>query len=261
MEFIKAQKKYGQNFLKNDQILSKIATSVPVNEKDLIIEIGPGTGALTKKLVKNGSYLLCYEIDERMKPYLDVYESEKAKVLYMDFLESNLKEDIRSIPYTNLYVIANIPYYITTQILTKLINEKVVIQKMILLVQKEFGLRICAESNHKEYNAFTLYVDAFYDAKILFEVDKTNFVPSPKVDSVVIELSLKESNSIEDMSFYLQFVRDAFHNKRKTLKNNMKNYDFEKIGKILAEMGYKEQVRAEEISKEDFKKLANKYHR
>ena len=127
------------------------------------------------------------------------------------------------------------------------------------MVQKEFGLRLCAEENHKEYNAFTLYVDSKYEGTLLFEVEKTSFIPVPKVDSAVVELTLKENNNIKDRNFYLHFIKDAFQNKRKTLKNNMKNYDFNRIEKILKELGYKENVRAEEISKDNFKKLVNLY--
>ena len=258
MEFLKAQKKYGQNFLKDEKILNKIANSIEVDENDLIIEIGPGMGALTK-LLKKHSYLLCYEIDERMRSYLDKFETDKSHTIYGDFLKQNLARDIEKISYKNLYVIANIPYYITSPILTKLIETDLPIKKIVLLVQKEFGRRICANENNKEYNAFTLYVNLKYDAKILFDVGKNAFFPIPKVDSVVIELSLKETSDIKNKEFYLQFVRDAFKNKRKTLKNNMKNYDFEKIKKILDELGYKENVRAEEISKLDFEKIVVAY--
>ena len=259
MEFIKAQKKYGQNFLKDTEILRRIADSVFVRPDDLILEIGPGMGALTSELIKKNSYLLCYEIDERMKPYLNRFENEKCHILYGDFLQQDIAMNIKDIPYKNLYVVANIPYYITSPILTKLMELEIPIQKIVLLVQKEFGMRLCAEENHKDYNAFTLYVNMKYDASILFEVGKKSFEPVPKVDSVVIELVRNEKKEILDKKFYLQFIKDAFQNKRKTLKNNMKHYDFNKIFSILNQFGYKENVRAEEIKKEDFIKLANLY--
>ena len=256
---LKAQKKFGQNFLKDETILSRIASSIEINPDDLVIEIGPGMGALTKELKHANSYLLPYEIDERMKPYLEQFETEKSHIFYGDFLKRNLIEDIKTIPYKNLYVIANIPYYITSPILAKLIEQKTPIQKIVLLVQKEFGYRLCAKEKTKDYNAFTLYVDAKYDARVLFEVGKEFFVPVPKVDSVVIELVRNEKVEPQNFDFYLRFVRDAFQNKRKTLKNNMKSYDFNKIKSILATLGYQENVRAEEISKEDFRTLASLY--
>lgn len=259
MEYIKAQKKFGQNFLKSKEILSKIASSVEVGENDLIIEIGPGMGALTEYLSLKNSYLVCYEIDKRMDVYLKKYENEKCKIIYGDFLKQNILEDIKDIPYENVYVVANIPYYITSPIISKLIELEVKPKEIVLLVQKEFAQRITAESKHKEYNAFTLYVDLEYDASLLFNVGKEHFTPSPKVDSAVIKLSRKEEIGVQNKEFYLQFLRDAFENKRKTLRNNLKEYDWERINNILGVLGYKENVRAEEISKEDFKTLVNEY--
>ena len=259
MEFIKAQKKFGQNFLKNKDILQKIANSVEVNENDLIIEIGPGMGALTEYLFQKNSFLLCYEIDERMKKYLEKYNTEKSQVIYGDFLKRDILSDVKDFSYENLYVVANIPYYITSPIIAKLIDLN--IKEIVLLVQKEFAERIVADSNHKEYNAFTLFIDAEYDANLLFYVNRNNFVPAPKVDSAVIKLTKKETSGINNKEFYLKFIRDAFQNKRKTLKNNLKEYNWDKIKTILNEMNYKENVRAEEISKEDFKTLVNEYEK
>ncbi len=259
MEYIKAQKKFGQNFLKSKEILSKIASSVEVGKNDLIIEIGPGMGALTEYLIQKKCYLVCYEIDERMSSYLNKYENEKCKLIYGDFLKQNILEDIKDIPYENFYVVANIPYYITSPIISKLIEMEIKPKEIVLLVQKEFAERITAESKHKEYNAFTLYVDLEYSASFLFQVDREHFIPSPKVDSAVIKLSRKKEIGVQNKEFYLQFIRDAFLNKRKTLRNNLKNYDWEKIQRILVRLDYKESVRAEEISKEDFKTLVNEY--
>lgn len=259
MEYIKAEKKYGQNFLKSEDILNKIASSVKTRANDLIIEIGPGMGALTKHLLKKNTYLICYEIDERMKEYLTSFETNKSKIIYDDFLKRDILEDIKDISYENVYIIANIPYYITSPIISKLMELKAKPKEIVLLVQKEFAERITADFKHKEYNAFTLYVDLEYDASLLFEVGKNHFIPSPKVDSAVIKLTKKEESMVKNKEFYLQFIKDAFQNKRKTLKNNLKFYDWENVKKVLDELGHKENVRAEEISKEDFKELANQY--
>lgn len=260
MESIKAIKKYGQNFLKSAEVLNKISNSVDVLENDLIIEIGPGMGALTNYLVKKNANLLCYEIDNRMSSYLDGFSGDKCQIIYADFLKRNVIEDIKKIKYNNLYVIANIPYYITSPIISKLIEMELKPKEIVLLVQKEFAERITANENHKEYNAFTLYVDFYYSSKLLFYVDKTKFIPVPKVDSAVIKLTRKEDNGVNNKDFYLNFIKDAFQNKRKTLKNNLKNYNWHKLSSILNEFGYKENVRAEEISKENFKNIVNKYY-
>lgn len=259
MEYVRAKKKFGQNFLTNEELLKKIASSVVVGEKDVLIEIGPGMGALTKYLIDFNSYFLAYEIDERMKEYLCKFEGKKSKIIYGDFLKRDIVLDIKDITYQNLYVVANIPYYITSPILSKLISMSEKPKEIVLLVQKEFGERIVARENNKDYNALTLFVDLEYDASILFSVGRDNFVPIPNVDSVVIKLVRKEGSNVIDKEFYLKFVKDAFRSKRKTLKNNLTMYDFTKIKEILSELGYKESVRAEEISKEDFKVLVNRY--
>lgn len=261
MDFIQAKKRLGQNFLKNKIILEKIVESVSVTNQDLIIEIGPGMGALTEFLFQKNCFLVCYEIDNRMEEYLNKYNTIRSQVIFEDFLKSNIKEDIKKYNYQKLYVVANIPYYITSPIISKLISLDLPFQEIVLLVQKEFAERIVATHNHKEYNAFTLYVDYAFHSELLFLVNRKDFFPVPNVDSAVIKLTKKETIGVQNKEFYLQFIKDAFLNKRKTLKNNLKKYNWDKIKKILEDLGYSDNVRAEEISKEDFKKLVNAYEK
>ena len=258
MQYVKAKKSYGQNFLKNREILAKISSSVVVNENDLIIEVGCGMGALTEYLFGLNAFLVGYEIDERMQEYLGKYNTERSKIIFGDFLKRNIVEDIRDFKYDRLYVIANIPYYITSPIILKLL-ELDMIKEIVLLVQKEFAERIVSKHNSKAYNSFTLLVDYSYDSELLFLVNRSNFVPVPKVDSAVVKLVKKEEIVVKDKEFYFKFIKDAFRNKRKTLRNNLKDYDWENIREILEKKGYLENVRAEEISKEDFKYLVNEY--
>lgn len=259
METVKALKRYGQNFLKNKNVLENIATLVDVTDKDLIVEIGPGMGALTEYLSKKDSKLLCYEIDTRMKEHLQKFENEKTMIIYDDFMKRNIESDLNQISYENLYVVANIPYYITSPIILKLIESQVTFNKIVLLVQKEFAERLVANHGHKEYNAFTLFVDYFYESKINCIVSRNDFVPAPKVESAVIELVKKDGEKIINQEGYFTFIKEAFKSKRKTLKNNLSNYDWSKISKLLIELGYSENVRAEEISKQNFKILWEKY--
>lgn len=259
VEYIKAKKKYGQNFLKTQEILEKIAGSIAVEKDDLVIEIGPGMGALTEYLYKKDSYLLCYEIDPRMESYLEKYNTEKSQVIFDDFLKRDIKEDSKKYPFQDIYVVANIPYYITSPIISKLIELEEKPKKIVLLVQKEVAERIVADASTRDYNAFTLFISYAYEAKLLFFVDRTNFVPSPNVDSAVIQLTRKEKIEVQDKDFFLRFARNAFQNKRKTLKNNLKDYDWEKVKEILERLGYSENVRAEEIKKRDFYTLVNQY--
>ena len=257
MQDLKAKKSLGQNFLKDDNILNKIADSIETNN-DLIIEIGPGMGALTKKLINKNSYVLAYEIDERTKDYLLPLENDKTKIIYKDFLETNIKEDIKDIRYTNIYIIANIPYYITTPIIEHIIESNIDVESMVLLVQKEVAERFSAKPKSKDYGSLTVYLNYYFEVKKLFDVKKTCFSPVPKVDSAVIKFTKKDNNYNIDSKKFSKFIKECFSMKRKTLKNNLKNYDFEMIKGILEDHNYLESVRAEEIDLETFIEIFKK---
>lgn len=252
---IRAKKSLGQNFLHDDNILNKIASSTDACENDLIIEIGPGKGALTKKLKNINSQLLAFEIDERMLPILKDLEDEKTKFIFKDILKVDLKELTRGYNYNNLYVIANIPYYITTPIIKKLIESNLKIKNIVLLVQKEFAERVSAKEGCKEYDSLTVYLNYFYKITKLFDVSRNCFNPIPNVDSSVIKFS-KNNLSVSNEKLFFKLVDDSFRFKRKTLKNNLKNYDWEKIKVFLNSHGYHESVRAEQISLEEYINLA-----
>lgn len=250
---IKAKKSLGQNFLNDEDILKSIANTIKVNKNDLIVEIGPGMGALTKYLFDLNCYLVCFEIDTSLSKYLDKFNTERSKVVYGDFLKQDVMNILNEYNYENLYVVSNIPYYITSPILTKLQSLNC-FKSIVLLVQKEFGERVVATKG-KDYNAMSVLIQNNYDAKKVIDVSRYAFVPIPKVDSVVIRL-LKSNDEVLDKN-YEKFVKDCFKNKRKTLRNNLKGYDYEKINNILKDMGYKDNVRAEEIKKEDYKLIWN----
>ena len=258
MNYVKAKKQYGQNFLKNKEILNIIASSISVNSKDLIVEIGPGMGALTSYLYKKNSFLLCYEIDLQMKEYLEKFNTDRSKIIYGDFLKQNVLSDSCLYDYQDAFVVANIPYYITSPIIEKLL-ELSIFSEIVLLIQKEVAQRIVANAHTKDYNAFTLFIDYFYDSKIICTVDRNDFFPVPNVDSAVVKLIKKKNAPVRDQEFYFQFIKKAFTNKRKTLKNNMKDFDWNIIKAILERLGYKENIRAEEISREDFYKIVVEY--
>lgn len=251
---IKAKKSLGQNFLTDDNILNKIANSTDAKEDDLIIEIGPGKGALTKKLKSIGANLLAFEIDERMRPILENLEDDKTKIIFRDILEVNLKEEVSKYTYKNLYVIANIPYYITTPIIKKIIDSGLNITNIVLLVQKEFAERVSATEGCKEYDSLTVYLNYYYKISKLFLVGRNCFSPAPKVDSAVIKFE-KSNLSVSNEKLFFKLIDDAFRFKRKTLKNNLKNYDWTKIYNFLNNYGYKESVRAEELALDIYIKL------
>ncbi len=252
-----AKKSLGQNFLKDEKVLNFIANSFEVTSKDLLIEIGPGMGALTKYLVKKPAFLLCYEIDKRMEKFLNVYKSPRTFLIYDDFLKRNFKKDF-PYHYQNVYVIANIPYYITTPIVEHILNQEVV-DGMTLLVQKEVALRFCASSKTKDYGYFTVFLQHFFQIEYLFDVPSTSFEPSPKVTSAVVRFTKKENIYPLDFLKFQTFLKQAFHMKRKTLKNNLKGYDLQILSDFYRENGFSDSLRAEELCYDDFVKLFLKF--
>lgn len=254
---IKAKKSLGQNFLNNEKILNDIANSVETKENDLIIEIGPGKGALTKYLSKKNSYLICYEVDTRMDTILKNYNNDKTKIVFNDFLKANIEEDIKDTNFNNLYIIANIPYYITTPIIKKAITFKN-LQAMTLLVQKEVAERLSAKPGNKAYGSLTVYLNYYFNIDYLFDVNKNCFTPSPKVDSAVIKFTRKnEMPQVKDENKLFQLIENSFKLKRKTLKNNLKEYNWNKINEILIKHNLPESIRAEELSLDLFIEIVN----
>ena len=240
------KKKYGQNFISDESLIERISTLVSPNEDDLIIEIGPGAGALTSYLVKYNTNYLAYEIDRELDKYLSKYNSDKFNIIYDDFLKRDIKEDIKGINYNNLYIIGNLPYYITTNILMKLIDSNIDITKCVFMVQKEYGDRLTALPGNREYGSITVLLDYFFNIKEEFIVTRDKFKPVPNVDSVIISLTSKEKEEI-DINKYKELVKDAFQFKRKTLRNNLKKYDLDAIEQLLNKYNHTLSDRAEEI--------------
>lgn len=254
---IKAKKSLGQNFLKDETVLQKISESITTKENDLIIEIGPGKGALTKHLIKKNSYLVCFEIDTRMQDILKTYENQKTKIIYQDILETNIIDTIKDINYNKLYIIANIPYYITTPIIKKVMNLPK-LESMTLLVQKEVGERLSSRPGNKSYGSLTVYLNYYFDITYLFTVKNICFEPSPKVDSAVINFQKKDQKpKVKDEKKLFKLIENSFHLKRKTLKNNLTAYNWEKILEVLTKNNLPPNIRAEEISLEIFINISN----
>lgn len=255
------KKKFGQNFLQDSKVIDKIINSLSVCEKDLIIEIGPGSGALTKRLVKKDASFIAYEIDEELKDCLSIYEGDKTKVIYDDFLKRNIKEDIEKISYGRLFVIGNLPYYITTPIITKIIDDKIFPEEMIFMVQKEVALRFTANVGTRDYGAITVFLNYYFEVNLEFIVNRDKFYPVPNVDSAVIKFKRRNSLLDVDFSRFNKFVKDAFTFKRKNLRNNLRSYDQDKLGLILNKLNKSLENRAEDLSYEDFVYLTNEYYR
>ena len=255
MEKHNFKKKFGQNFLRDNNILDKIANSFDIQDGK-IVEVGPGDGALTRRLIKKGKKVFAFEIDTSLKEYLDELLCDNLNIIYGDFLDVNLGDYFDK--DEKLFVIANIPYYITTPIITKFIDEKTIPEEMVLMVQKEVAERLSSGPRSKEYGAISVILNYYFDIIYLFTVNRNCFYPIPNVDSAVIKLK-KRDNLIYLNNFdnYKNLVYDAFKQKRKTLKNNLKKYDLVKIESILSKYNLGLNNRAEEISYEIFVEISN----
>ena len=236
-------------------IINKIIDNVKATDKDLIIEIGPGKGYLTKELVKK-SHVIAIEIDEDMSA--DLSTIDNCDIIYGDFLKVDLKEITKNYNYEKIYLIANIPYYITTPIVKKIIEENIEYAEIILMVQKEMADRFSAKPKTSEYNSLTVFLNYYFNIETLFLVNKTSFDPIPKVDSAVVKFSNKQNKlEIKDFKFFGTLVKTSFLHKRKTIKNNLNNYNLEVIKEILEKNNLSLSCRAEEIPLDVFVLLAN----
>ena len=252
------KKSLGQNFLKDKNILMKIIDAVDVKEDDLVIEIGPGQGALTKYLKLYHSILICYEVDNRVRKYLDKFVDEKTKIIYEDFMKRNFVRDISEVKFNKLYVIANLTYYITSPIIEKLIESRLDVNGMVFMVQKEVADRFGAKPGSKDYGYMTVYLNYYYDVEKLFFVDRKCFDPVPNVDSAVIRFNKKEDKpELKNEKLFFKLIKDSFHMKRKNIRNNLKTYNLDIVEKTLNKYGLNLQDRAENISLECFIELAN----
>ena len=256
---VKFKKRFGQNFLKDNKVVERIVSINNITNEDLVIEVGPGGAILTRELAKTAKKVIAYEIDEDLKEELNskLKDYNNIEIIYKDFLESNIKEDIKE-EYNNIYFVSNVPYYITTPIIMKLMNSNIKFKKICMMVQKEVADRLSSEPGSKKYGSITVLLNYYYGINNEFFVSRDEFIPKPKVDSEVITLTEKENKAyLKDYNFFTKLVRDSFQFKRKTIKNNLKNYNLDKVLEILANYDYDLSVRAEKLSVEIFVDIAN----
>lgn len=264
MENFKFKKSFGQNFLQDKNVIINIVEKTNISENSLVIEVGPGSGALTKELAKVAKHVLSYEIDTRLEDTLDenLKEFNNIEIIYDDFLNRDIKEDIKEYNYDNIYFVANIPYYITTPILEKLIESKVDFKTITMMVQKEVADRFTAHVKTRNYGSITVFLNYYFDIEKLIYVSRNAFIPKPNVDSEVIALRKKEGRSeVKDEKFFFQLVRDSFRFKRKNIRNNLKNYDLKKIEEVLNKYDKDLTARAEELELNVFVDLANNLYK
>ena len=254
------KKSLGQNFLTDKNYLKKIVKVSNLEKNNLVIEIGPGSGNLTKEIAKISDKVLCYEIDKRLESILEdnLKEFNNIDIIFDDFLKRDIKKDLENYQYNNLYVIANLPYYITTPIIEKLIESDINLKQITIMIQKEVGDRFSALPKTKDYNSLTVYLNYFFNIKKEFIVSRNAFVPKPNVDSMVVTLKRKDNLLyLKDKEIFNKLLKDSFKFKRKNIKNNLKNYNLNKIEEILNKYNFNLTSRAEEIPLDVFVDIAN----
>ena len=203
------KKKFGQNFIVDENIINNIINKSNIDKETLVIEIGPGAGSLTSELGKVAKNVIAYEIDKTLKPILEKNIQSNTEIIYEDFLKRNILEDLKKYNYKKIYVVANHPYYITTPIIIKLIEEKLNIDKIVVMVQKEVGDRFKAKPNTKEYNSLSIFLNYYYTVEKLLDVSKNVFIPKPNVDSIVVSLTKKGNKiKVDNEKLFFKLVKD-----------------------------------------------------
>jgi len=256
------KKKYGQNFLTDVNLLNKIVTKASITDKN-VLEIGPGKGALTKIIVPQAKHVLAYEIDATLKPFLNFENHNNVNIIYDDFLKRDLLKDFDYYfsPNSQLSLIGNLPYYITSPILFKIIDTPQ-INDATIMIQKEVGMRLLAQPNNKNYNALSVIIQFLFSIEKIQEVKRHMFFPAPKVDSIVIKITKNNNICPTFLQQFIKFIKASFKQKRKTLLNNLSCQFLlskETIIPFFLQHHIPLQIRAEQITLETFQKLTVKW--
>lgn len=262
---ITANKNLGQNFLIDDEAVTGIIDAAKVSKDNLIIEIGPGLGTLTKELLEKAGKVICIELDKRMMEILEDRFSmyTNFKVINEDVLKVNLKDLIQQEKIKTAKIVANLPYYITTPIIMKLLEDRLDIETITVMIQKEVADRLVTEPGTGDTGAITYAIHYYTEPKRVLEVPNTAFIPAPKVNSSVIQLEILKTPSVkvENEEELFKLIKIAFMQKRKTLINalaNSKKYgNKEQIEKVLRELKIDLQIRPEKLTLEQFAELSN----
>lgn len=263
------KKSLGQNFLIDPNILRNIVGHADLTKDSAAIEVGPGIGALTEHLARQAGKVVSFEIDQRLLPVLEDTLSpyDNVEIIHSDILKANVKEviDTQLAGYEDIMVVANLPYYVTTPILMKLIMEGLPLRGMVVMMQKEVADRISAKPGTKAYGSLSIAVQYYMQAEIAMIVPKTVFMPQPNVDSAVLRLIRHDAPPVQvkDEDFFFTVTKAAFAQRRKTLLNNLQSQlpngkaRKEEILVALEEAGIEPTRRGETLSIEEFGKLSD----
>lgn len=263
------QKKFGQNFLIDSNVLESIIRGAEITKDDFVLEIGPGIGTMTQYLCEAARQVVAVEIDKMLIPILEdtLSEYDNVEVINQDVL----KVDIKSLAEEKnngkpIKVVANLPYYITTPIIMGLFESGVPIDSITIMVQKEVADRMQTGPGSKDYGALSLAVQYYATAKVILNVSATCFMPRPNVDSAVIKLTRHKEPTVNvaDEKLMFKIIRASFNQRRKTLLNGLKNspelsFSKEQIVKAIEKIGKPETIRGEALTLEEFAELANAF--
>lgn len=259
------KKKFGQNFLIDQNILTSIVNKAGIDKNVNVIEIGPGIGSLTEHLLENANKVISYEIDDNLIPILmkNFADYDNFTLIHQDILKADIHFDIQKYFHDDrpVYVVANLPYYITTPIIMHLLENVSEISRYAVMVQLEVADRITANKGGKEYNNLSVAIQ--YRAKVFkaLTVSRNVFMPKPNVDSAVVVFDIYKDAPIKakNEKLFFALVRNAFANRRKTLVNNLNaayHIDKEVLGEMLTKLDINPQVRSEALSVDDFVRIA-----
>lgn len=259
----KFSKSLGQNFLIDGNIVRNIVKGADISKDDYVLEIGPGIGTLTEELALNAKKVVSVEIDKKLLPILEYTLSkyDNVEIVNGDILKIDIQELIdEKLGGGPVKVVANLPYYVTTPIIAKLIEDELNIESITVMVQKEVADRIVANPGNKQYGSLTVFVNFYSEPEILLPVPKTVFMPQPKVDSAVIRLNINKNIIDVDRKLFFKVVKAAFNQRRKTILNSLSNkelgLDKEKTKEILERCNISLNERAENLKIEDFIKIS-----
>lgn len=266
---IKPVKSLGQNFLADNNTIEKIVDSAEITSADLVVEIGPGAGSLTKRLAARAGHLVAVEIDKNLIPLLNdvMADAENFEIIHADILKTDIKTQIldRYPQYNSYKVVANLPYYITTPILMSFLESSNPPESMIVMMQKEVAERMAAGPGTKTYGSLSVVSGYYCRVKKIMDVSPNCFYPKPDVSSTVLRMEVRENPEvvIDNEVFFFKLVRSAFAQRRKKVSNSIANtlgYDVEKasIESLLEDMGLPGDIRAERLSISKFAELSNR---
>ena len=259
----KFKKQFGQNFITDTNLLSSIAEGAGVNGDSTVVEIGCGAGTLTKTLSERAKKVVAFEVDRDLQPVLAVTlaGADNTEVIFRDFLKVDMREFERGMP--PYIVVANLPYYITTPLVMKFMEESAKCLSLTVMVQEEVAERFCASAGTPEYGAVTANIALRGVCRIIKRVSRNMFTPRPNVDSAVVRIDIKEGNiAVKDAALYKKVVRAAFSSRRKTLENNLMQafrLGREEVQRVLSGCGVQPMARGEELSPQTFAALADSF--